>query len=278
MIQNKNTGRLLKISILLNVCLVLSLVYFKRDAIIIRVESIIGREAVSDAVLLSFNKEPYKSSNGEMNGNFAKTIEILFLGNSLTITGVPEEEKDRDQERGLVSTEVQKDYVHLLIKMISEQKKVNIRYSIINIADFERNFSRVPFDYSKLANASVQKPDFVIFQIGENVSREDIVNKAQLFKDRYSELIGKFENSTKIVCLPFWPDKNKINHITNVAINGKAYLVDLSHLGAGTDSQNFAYSSRNYKNPGVGMHPGDYGMGNIANNLFSVFNVVIPSK
>jgi len=101
---------------------------------------------------------------------------------------------------------------------ISDEKHVNIKYSIINIADFERTFTNVSFNYSQLKNATVQKPDFVIFQIGENVSKEDITKNGTIFETKYLELISNFNNSVKIVCLPFWPDKNKINHITNVAV------------------------------------------------------------
>src|SRR5574344_2032330 len=252
---NKQINKVLVISILLNVIfmlLFLSAVYYKRDSIAYKINEIINRPEVSENVLLTFNQEPYNSINGELNKHYDKTINILFLGNSLTLCGVPEEESDRQHERGLTSTSIEKDYVHLLINNISEEKHVNIKYSVINIADFERNFSKVSFNYSQLQNATVQKPDFVIFQIGENVSKEDITKNGTLFETKYFELISNFSNSKKIVCLPFWPDKDKINHITNVAVMSKAYLVDLSHLGNGTDPLNFASSYKKYKQPGVG--------------------------
>ena len=68
------------------------------------------------------------------------------------------------------------------------------------------------------------------------------------------------------------PDKNKQNVITKIAVDNNVYLVDLSHLGNGIDKKNYASSYRKYKQPGVGEHPGDYGMRNIANNLFTVIN------
>lgn len=258
--------------------LFLSAVYYKRDSIAYKINEIINRPEVSENVLLTFNQEPYNSINGELNKHYDKTINILFLGNSLTLCGVPEEESDREHERGLTSTSMDKDYVHLLINKISDEKQVNIKYSIINIADFERNFSKLSFNYTQLKNATVQKPDFVIFQIGENVSKDDITQNGILFETKYLELISNFNNANKIVCLPFWPDKDKINHITNVAVMSKSYLVDLSHLGNGTDPLNFASSYKKYKQPGVGQHPGDYGMMNISKNIFSVFNVCIDGK
>lgn len=49
-------------------------------------------------------------------------------------------------------------------------------------------------------------------------------------------------------------------------------MVDLSHLGSGADKQNYAESYKHYKQLGVGTHPGDYGMKNIADCLWTVFN------
>ena len=286
MFQNKQRNKVLVISLLLNVVFLLLFsfaAYYKRDAIAYKIHDVfnkveVNKVEVSENVLLTFNQEPYNSINGEVNKKYDKTIGILFLGNSLTLCGVPEEESDRQHERGLTSTSMEKDYVHLLINKISEEKHVNIKYSIINIADFERNFSRVSFKYAQLQNATVQKPDFVIFQIGENISKEDISKNGYLFEKKYSELISNFSSSKKIVCLPFWPDTDKINHITNVAVANESYIVDLSHLGNGTDLLNFASSYKKYKQPGVGQHPGDYGMMNISNNIFSVFNACISGK
>ena len=51
-------------------------------------------------------------------------------------------------------------------------------------------------------------------------------------------------------------------------------LNDISHLGDGTDPMNFSSSYKDYKKSGVGSHPGDYGMANIANSIYAVFNAI----
>jgi hypothetical protein len=61
---------------------------------------------------------------------------------------------------------------------------------------------------------------------------------------------------------------------TNIAINSNSYLVDISHLGDGTDINNFSSSYKEYKMPGVGAHPGDYGMANIAKCIYATFNAI----
>jgi len=226
----------------------------------------------TEKVLATFNREPYQFVNEkEIFDESAKTISILFLGNSLTYTEAPEEEPDKTY-RGLTSTTKDKDYVHQLVKRISQEKKVNVIYSLTNIADFERHIMDAPFDFSWFSQLTVKNPDYVIFQIGENVSKDEIMKNTDIFVQHYSQVVSHFENAVKIVCLPWWQDAEKNMLITQVAINTKSYLVDISHLGSGADKRNFAESYKNYKVPGVRVHPGDYGMKNIADCIWTVFN------
>lgn len=116
-------------------------------------------------------------------------------------------------------------------------------------------------------------PDYLFVQIGENVVKDDIVNTKK-YEDEYIKLLALFPNSKKIITIPFWPDKLKEYATTAVAIKSNSYLVDISHLGDGTDPNNFSSSYKDYKKPGVGAHPGDYGMANIANSIYAVFNAI----
>ena len=234
-------------------------------------------EIVSEKDLKQFNKEPYSFGNGRIDIGSEQTIKILFLGNSLTYTSAPEEEADKEL-RGLTATSKDKDYVHQLMKMISENKNVNIDYSVVNIAAFERNFSRTEFDYRQLEKVETDEPDYLVVQIGENISCEDMKNYGEELETKYAELVRKFPKAIKIVCLPFWPDKEKINRMTNIAVTNNCFLIDLSHLGSGIDELNFASSYKKYKQPGVGAHPGDYGMENIAKNIYTVINSTLKKQ
>ena len=261
-------------SLILNVVMFLilcSIVYYKRDGIKKKITRLFPKEIVSEKDLKQFNKEPYSFGNGRIDIGSEQTIKMLFLGNSLTYTSAPEEEADKEL-RGLTATSKDKDYVHQLMKMISENKNVNIDYSVVNIAAFERNFSRTEFDYRQLEKVEIGEPDYLIVQIGENISCEDMKNYGEELETKYAELVRKFPKAIKIVCLPFWPDKEKINRMTNIAVTNNCFLIDLSHLGSGIDELNFASSYKKYKQPGVGAHPGDYGMENIAKNIYTVIN------
>ncbi|WP_041610322.1 SGNH/GDSL hydrolase family protein [Treponema brennaborense] len=236
-------------------------------------QKLVLKNEISESVLRTFNNDIFDDLvNNEFIINPAyETVEFLFLGNSLTYCGMPEEEPDKTR-RGLAATKVENDYVHKLIFAYAAKYGVNIRFSVVNIADFERGFVQNPFNEKQLQKVQVKNPDIVIFQIGENVSRDDIIRNGKLFLERYSELVNYFKESRRVVCLPFWPDKEKINVITEVALTTGSIICDLSHLGSGIDSENFASSYKNYKQPGVGAHPGDVGMDRIAKNILSVIN------
>ena len=218
-------------------------------------------------MLSQFNNEPLEAVNDSIVIGADSTLSILFLGNSLTYTGVPEEEADKEK-RGLTSTKKEYDYVHRLVKMISNNDKVNVRYSVVNISGFERTFTSRGFEKEMLGNVSNITPDYLIIQIGENVAREDINSNHLRYKKELIELLSLFPSSKIIITLPFWP-YNEVNYAhTDVAMDLGALIVDLSHLGNGTDKENFASSQRSYKQSGVGEHPGDRGMERIADCLY----------
>ena len=244
-----------------------------RGNIIEKVQKVLGMyKSPSEEYLANFNNEPLEAVNDSLMIGANSTITCLFLGNSLTYTGVPDEEPDKTK-RGLTSTSVEKDYVHVLLKTISEEHKVNIKYSILNIAEFERTFTKHSFEMGKLALAENKQPDYLFVQIGENVAKDDIID-AKKYEEEFTKLLALFPNSKRIITIPFWPEKTKEYATTNIAIRSNSYLVDISHLGDGTDPMNFSSSYKDYKMPGVGSHPGDYGMANIANSIYAVFNAI----
>ncbi len=273
--NKKNTPpqvALFRFSIAMNIVFILFMiliVYYRWSSITLRLHHFFTTENVpTEEVLSKFNNEPLDASNEYLNIGSDSTVSILFLGNSLTYTSVPEEEEDKTI-RGLVSSSKEKDYVHQLVRMIAESDTVNVDYSIINIADFERGFTEHSFDKEKFSRARNQSPDWLIVQIGENVAKSDMKNPSK-FQEECEKLLSFFPRSRKMITIPFWTQKEKSYALTNVAINSGAVLVDLSHLGNGSDDpNNLANSQSKYKNSIAGTHPGDYGMANIARCFFA---------
>jgi hypothetical protein len=74
----------------------------------------------------------------------------------------------------LTSTKKENDYVHRLVRRIAETDSISVKFSIVNIAEFERTFIQHGFEISKLSNVQYKDPDYLIVQIGENVGKADI--------------------------------------------------------------------------------------------------------
>lgn len=225
----------------------------------------------SDESLLAFNNERFEVLNDSLiiEGHDI-TVSILFLGNSLTYCGVANEDPDKTK-RGLTSTRIEKDYVHRLVQMISQRDTVNVRYTVTNIAEFERQYYLRPFPWAeKLADAKVQQPDILIVQIGENVSTDAITDHCEEFIREYVNLLERYPNSQRIITLPFWMDVQKCDAITEVALQTSSRLAYLTHLGhRNSDPRNFAKYYKHYSKPGVGDHPSDYGFEQIAKVLLT---------
>lgn len=265
----------LALNALLIIC-ICGVVFHYRVKIEENIEKLLGKnesvKSPKEKYLLNFNNEPLEAVNDSLMIGADSTITCLFLGNSLTYHSVIDEEP-AEGKRGLTATSVDKDYVHILLRTISEEHNVNIKYSIINIAQFERTFTKYSFEVGKLALAENKQPDYLFVQMGENVSPKDI-NDTKKYEEEYIKLLSLFPNSKRIITIPFWPNKYKEYATTNIAIKSKSYLVDISHLGDGTDPLNFSSSYKKYKTPGVGSHPGDYGMANIAKSIYAIFNAI----
>lgn len=267
-------GKIQKASLLLNfigLIFFTGLVWRHREAIADKLY--IRSEKPSDKSLLEFNNEKLPIINDSLflNG-YNDTIDILFMGNSLTTHQVGVVEGFMEgQPRGMAASTIENDYVHRLVMMLSERDKVNVRFSVSNIAEFERQFNLRPFPWSeKLADAKVKQPDILIVQIGENVSTDVLRNNYEEFIREYVRLLERYPISQRIITLPFWMDIQKHDAITEVALRTRSRLADLSHLGhRNSDPRNFAKYYKEYSNPSVGEHPSDYGFEQIAKVIFT---------
>lgn len=239
---------------------------WKWDYVRNKFDNYCNSKSPSDQTLLAFNNNPLEVVNDSLSIDADSTVSIVFLGNSITLCDVPQELPDKTP-RGMTATDPEKDYVHRLVKMFAQKNNVNIQYSVCNIANFERGFTKINFNFDSLfANISISAPDYLIVQIGENVSSEDIAHST-LFKQEYGRLLSSIDAAQKVITLPFWPDSRKQDIITEIALENGARLSDISHLGAGTEPSNFAKSQQHYSVAGVGTHPSDTAMYRIAQVL-----------
>jgi hypothetical protein len=265
------------VSVLLNIVffgILCAGAYYKRAALI-RYADIFYNALFNknlEKTLSTFNTDPYQTDIKHINENqFKKKIKIAILGNSISLHGIVD--GLWDHESGMAASGLEHDYVHILLQKISDEKQCAIEYVVINISDFERGFEQ--FDYSRLEIVKKFEPEIIVFQIGENVSTEELRAKGEIFVENYVQMIEYCNGKETIVCLPFWPVKEKLNLITKVALRAGVYLVDLSHLGGGIEPLNLAKSENKYKHAGVAAHPGDYGMNSIAETIYITINKII---
>ncbi len=218
------------------------------------------------------------------NNKKGKSYKILVIGNSISYHGHAEK-IGWNHISGMAASRIENDYAHIIFKKTEELlpgKKLSMR--ITNMADFERNYST--FDFASIENLINYKPNLIIFQLGENVSFSE-TNTPPLLKSKYIDLISKFTrglNPLVICTTTFWGSKELNEIIEQVALTTNSYMVDLGHLGS-LNPENFAKNEISYagdktiwKVEGIGMHPGDLGMRNIAQQIFIVINASIHSN
>lgn len=191
--------------------------------------------------------------------NKQNVLKILVLGNSIS--------------SGVIVDNIKDDYVNVLIRKIS--KKQNSRYvtaKVYNLANFERHYEH--YDYNVLKPLYEYRPNIIIFQLGENYEQKN----DSLYYERFVKLINSFGNDNiKIVTSPYWGQrrKNKLNE--KAALSTNSFYVDLSSLFA-YDKKTRADYKKKFDNEALGMHPGEYGMQRIAEEIFVLINALISKK
>ena len=237
---------------------------------------------VTDEQLSPMNRVGTKDYFELSSNNDGKAFKVLVVGNSIARHGKSEEIGWLPHNGGMAATNEENDYIHLLFRKteaLLPDHKIYLR--VAGSARFEREFST--FDLTTIGKLTNYQPDIIVFQLGENVNFNE-VNTPLLFQKKYVDLINCFkkDRAPLIICTtPFFPDLQKNEVIEQVALATNSYLADLSHLQL-LDNQNYAKDEINYagnksewKVHGIGMHPGDYGMRNIAQQIFIIINASI---
>ena len=208
-----------------------------------------------------------------------KCLKILIIGNSITFKDITTSGWTR--ACGMAASAVERDYVHLLLEKLKQKLpdyKIWIRFSYLAKFELQPNMELQHCD-SLISFV----PDITVFQLGENMN---LGNNVDFFIEKYTELIKYIKNGRRVsICtLPFFPSLEKNNMIEKVALETDSFIVDLSHLPL-LENETMAIYEKNYKggksewkDDGIGMHPGDIGMEKIANQIFLTINAILGQK
>jgi len=215
-------------------------------------------------VLFSLFISPYMIKAAD--GNPGKIGKILFLGNSITHHS-PSAKVDWTGNWGMAASAEEKDYVHLMLRSISEATGKPPEVLIENIVEFERNYATYDM-VEKRKNIFAFKADVVVLAIGENVAALKTDEAKAAFKSSLVKLLQALKaenNPTILVRSCFWANPPKDEALKQACQEVSGVYVDISTLGK--DDSNYASSERKFKNKDVAHHPGDKGMQAIATAL-----------
>ncbi|WP_316842222.1 SGNH/GDSL hydrolase family protein [Pedobacter gandavensis] len=189
---------------------------------------------------------------------------VLILGNSITWHGA-KPAVGWSGNWGMAASAAEKDFVHLLqsrIKVLSPQTI----FKSANIADsFERKFWN--YDARDFEKFRDWNPDLFVLEIGENIN--DTLAVKHLLAEHLDRFVAEISGGKDIkVCLvgSFWPNLQVDKIMKAACIRNNWIYVDLQGLYKERDKNTAILQ---YQNRGVGMHPSDIGMENIANRIWN---------
>ena len=194
----------------------------------------------------------------------------LAIGNSITWHG------NADywwNEIGMAASSADKDYVHRVVSYLQD-KYGQVNYNAYNFYVWEVQAADRAETLQLLDEYLDEKLNLVTIQLGENVI------DTETFETDYEELIRYIQQKAPeaqiIVVDEFWRDDNKSAQKVEAVNNTGVQFVNLDEIkekaeyqcGIGTVVYDF-YGGHTVEHEGVARHPGDKGMGYIADGIIS---------
>lgn len=189
---------------------------------------------------------------------------ILFIGNSITRHGLADYWWSDD--RGMASSSLDKDYVHLTAAALSKKSGLEENEASMNFYDWENQSYDRAETYSEITPYLNDHINTVVVQLGENV------NDTTTFEKDFEELLKyihqKASDAKIVVVGEFWKDDTKEAMKKEAASACGVDYADLSAIwddtsyqaGLGTEVKGNDGKEHVIEHDGVAMHPGDKGM------------------
>lgn len=197
------------------------------------------------------------------------TFRVLVYGNSIALHS-PAPSLGWTNDWGMAASSRDKDFAHLVIRGLEEQRGEKANYRIRNLALLERNYTTNLLDFADLAADVAWAPDYVVIAIGENASGIDSTKTEAYTKFLVSLARPLVESAKRPVVLmrsPFWRNETKAACTKRAAEEVGAVYIDAGPLNS--DPANKAIGLFEHK--GVASHPGDLGMRRLADLFLDAF-------
>lgn len=170
----------------------------------------------------------------------------------------------------MAATAPSADYSAQVAKALSRKNERHVQLTRINFASFERTFwqdSKAQKIREIVKAAAVA--DIIIIQLSDNVSDSDFSTYS--FEKHYLAFIQEVSSASQkaqLLCIgPWWSNDKKEQAVSRACRQAGGTPVHISDLSS--NAVNKASAERQISNPGVGSHPGDKGMSEIAARVAS---------
>ena len=201
----------------------------------------------------------------------SKTFDVHFkrmfvLGNSIMLNS-PVPALGWHNTNGMAASSLQNDFVHILERNLITLNP-GVQMKLISGGGFERNFWTFDYNTSLDEHLTGYAPDLIIVRIGENINDAEAANPGRDFKARYRQLLDKltqYSGRVKVVCTTsFWNHPQASALIREVAAERGYPVADLYSVLYNRPDRNQFRAVNEYSDGGVGAHPNDRGMAEIA--------------
>ena len=194
---------------------------------------------------------------------------IMFVGNSMTLHGVLDS-IGWHRECGMAASSIENDYVHVLMNKIGE-KSENSQFCICQVSEWERLYKNGESTFDLYENARNFDADIIVMRFVENCPSADF--EPETFKTQMDKLLcylNKSGNAKFVLTTGFWRHPAD-NTIIDYAKEKNLPCVLLGDLGELDEMKAIGL----FEHGGVANHPGDLGMKNIAERIFTELEKIL---
>lgn len=198
-----------------------------------------------------------KTSSPPSTSDYPPPTKLVTIGNSITLH-IPQASIGWSGNWGMAASAQDNDYSHLTAAAM------DLPVTPINITGLETNGISSSVYLQALATAGIDSTTIVVVEFGDNVPNSWV----QGFSNVYGDFLSAIPPHLKLVCLStFWE-----RPWVDIVIRGECELHGGLYTYIGdiyTDPNNPDRTDNTYSNPGVNMHPHDWGMAQISSRILT---------
>ena len=187
----------------------------------------------------------------------------MFAGNSITLHGV-KEDIGWTGEWGMAASSRENDYVHRLVSYVNEIADDAV-FCICQVASWETNYKNGTEVHDMFEEARKFCADIIVMRFVENCKAHEF--DKDIYKTELDKLLKYLDGKGSadiIMTTGFWKHPGDVTTTEYANENGYP-LVYLGDLGEKSEMKAIGL----FEHLGVANHPGDLGMKNIADRIFS---------